>query len=778
MKLPRFKPPKHWRFPAWLTPKRVAMAAALAGATVALGAGGTWASGAAFNAFNLSNPGRAQLGSIWRYWQRYGTDDGMRKKLVGSMALGYGTAFGLPLIVYAYARQGRPLYGAARFATIGEMEDYGLFKGDGIIIGKIGGRYITYPGEEFVLVSAPTRSKKTQGMVLANAIEWPDSMLVIDMKDLEIFEASAGWQARMGKKVGVWSPYDDGGRTGQHNFLAYIRPDAAHVVGDLFELSYWWFPDAPDGQGSSSNFFQTQCRNLIVGLGLYLLETPETQMPRTMGQMLRLASGGGEQGLREHIEALITKRQKAGKRLSASCERFLGRVLSCSDSPETFVSIFSTFTGALSMFDDPLVDAATSGCSFDVSRLMYEPMALYAHVPFGKLEQSRILLNAFLSQVVSLNSRRLPKNDPQRRIKCLGLFDELTVAGRINVYAEGIGFLAAYGWRFLSVCQTQAQLAIPYGDKGAEIITDNHGCQIIFAPRRETTAEQYAKDLGTLDERVRSHSRNTGGQGTSTGENVTIQRRNLLTPDEIRYLDEDKLIALFRGLRPVLAEKALVYKDQLLKDRVITPPKIPALNLAAHIARIEMRWRALKPGEGETELIPVEELHGVKVPLRPPGGVVPPEQVDDFIDDFFDGALGDMPAASAAVDAEGKNWVEEGDEPQPPAVVVRQTPATTAATTTPQEFAELRGDLDIAVLDEPTEGEQDEPTDIAHAADGNAGAGGLRDATEGAAARREDAQPGKRSGKAGNAGRGRKDPEGNSGSGGRSARVSSRTARR
>jgi type IV secretion system protein VirD4 len=703
----------------------------------------------------------------------------MRKKLVGSMALGYGTAFGLPLIVYAYARQGRPLYGAARFATIGEMEDYGLFKGDGIIIGKIGGRYITYPGEEFVLVSAPTRSKKTQGMVLANAIEWPDSMLVIDMKDLEIFEASAGWQARMGKKVGVWSPYDDGGRTGQHNFLAYIRPDAAHVVGDLFELSYWWFPDAPDGQGSSSNFFQTQCRNLIVGLGLYLLETPETQMPRTMGQMLRLASGGGEQGLREHIEALITKRQKAGKRLSASCERFLGRVLSCSDSPETFVSIFSTFTGALSMFDDPLVDAATSGCSFDVSRLMYEPMALYAHVPFGKLEQSRILLNAFLSQVVSLNSRRLPKNDPQRRIKCLGLFDELTVAGRINVYAEGIGFLAAYGWRFLSVCQTQAQLAIPYGDKGAEIITDNHGCQIIFAPRRETTAEQYAKDLGTLDERVRSHSRNTGGQGTSTGENVTIQRRNLLTPDEIRYLDEDKLIALFRGLRPVLAEKALVYKDQLLKDRVITPPKIPALNLAAHIARIEMRWRALKPGEGETELIPVEELHGVKVPLRPPGGVVPPEQVDDFIDDFFDGALGDMPAASAAVDAEGENWVEEGDEPQPPAVVVvRQTPATTAATTTPQELAELRGDLDIAVLDETTEGEQDEPTDIAHAADGDAGAGGLRDAAEGAATRREDAQPGKRSGKAGNAGRGRKDPEGNSGAGGRSARVSSRTARR
>lgn len=771
--------PVPWKFPDWLTPKRVAMAAALTGATIALGAGGTWASGAAFNALNLSNPARAQLGSIWRYWDKYGTDEGMRKKLYGSMALGYGTVFGLPLVAWAYAKQGRPLYGAARFATVGDMDAYGLFKGDGIIIGKVGGRYITYPGEEFVLVSAPTRSKKTQGVVLANAIEWSGSLLCIDMKDLEIFEASAGWQAKKGKKVGVWSPYDDGGRTGQHNFLAYIRSDAAHVVGDLFELSYWWFPDPPEGQGSSAGFFQTQCRNLIVGLGLYLLETPETEMPRTMGQMLRLASGGGEHGLRDHIEGLITDRQKAGKRLSASCERFLGRVLTCSDSPETFVSIFSTFTGALSMFDDPLVDCATSGCSFDVSRLMYEPMALYAHVPFGKLEQSRILLNAFLSQVVSLNSRRLPKNDTQPRIKCLGIFDELTVAGRINVYAEGIGFLAAYGWRFLSICQTQTQLAGKYGEKDAETIVDNHGCQIIFAPRRETTAEQYAKDLGTLDERVRSHSRNTGGQGTSTGENVTIQRRNLLTPDEIRYLDEDKLIALFRGLRPVLADKALVYKDPLLKARVIAPPEIPALNLGAHIARIEMRWRALKPGEGEAEPLPIEELHGVKVPQRPPGGVVPPEGVDEFIDEFFDGGLGDAPAAAAAVvDGGGENWVEEGDEP-PPRAVVHQAPTSLAAASALEEPAGLYGDVDIAVLDDPTEGVPDEePSDTVLAADSDAGAGGVRDAAEGSDAGRGDAPAGKRSGKAGDAGRSRKDSAGNGGSGGRSARVSSRAARR
>jgi type IV secretion system protein VirD4 len=774
--------------PRWLTPKRVAVAASLAGATLALGTGATWGSGALFNAFNLSAPGRAQVGSIWRYWSKYGSDPVMRKKLVGSMALSYGTSFGLPLVAYAYMKHKRPLYGAARFATLGEMEAYGLFKGDGIIIGKVGGRYITYPGEEFVLVSAPTRSKKTQGVVLANAIEWPESMLVIDMKDLEIFEASAGWQAKQGKKVGVWSPYDEGGRTGQHNFLAYIRTDVAHVVGDLFELAYWWFPDPSEGRGSSSDFFQTQCRNLLVGLGLFLLETPETELPRTMGQMLRLASGGGEHGLREHIERLITQRHEAGRRLSASCERFLGRVLTCSESPETFVSIFSTFTGTLSMFDDPMVDAATSGCTFDVSRLMYEPMALYAHVPFGKLEQSRILLNAFLSQVVSLNSRRLPKNDTRRRFKVLGIFDELTVAGRINVYAEGIGFLAAYGWRFLSVCQTQTQLASKYGEKDAETIVDNHGCQIIFAPRRETTAEQYAKELGTVDERVRSHSRTVGGQGTSTGENTSIQRRNLLTPDEVRYLGEDHLIALFRGLRPVLADKALVYRDKLLSQRVITPPEIPALDLAMHIARIEMRWRALKPGEGESEAdeIPVGQLHGVTLPPRPPSGEIAPEHVDNFIDAFF-GGLADAQDSDAGVAACNENWVEESGEPPAPPLTPRDGDKgqgngarAEAATAVTEEPPGLYAEVDLGVLDEPgPDGDADGITTSDAARSGSGlGTGGVRDSAEAANAGRGDTPPGQRSGAAGNAGRGRQDPAGHGGPADRGTRRGGRAAGR
>jgi type IV secretion system protein VirD4 len=501
-----------------------------------------------------------------------------------------------------------------------------------------------------------------------------------------------------------------------------------------------------------------------------------------MGKMLRLASGGGEEGLRGHIETLISRQQAAGQRLSANCERFLTRVLNCSDSPETFVSIFSTFTGVLSMFDDSLVDCATSGCSFDVTRLMVEKMALYVHVPFGKLQQSRVLLNAFLSQVVALNSRHLPQVDQARRYTVLGIFDELPVAGRINVYADGIAFLAAYGWRFLSITQTQAQLAIPYGDKGAEIITDNHGCQLIYAPRRETTAEQYAKDLGTLDERVCSDSRNAGPGGTSVGQSHTIQRRTLLTPDEIRYLGPDKLIALFRGLRPVLADKAWVSGDPALKARVLPPPRIPALDLDGHIARMEQRWRALKPGEGENEPIPVSQIKGVTLPPRPPGGEIPPDQVDAFIDDFFDGGLGDP---LAAPDEEADNWVAEGDVPPAapePAATSAQAPRPMrplAAAAALEEPPGLDGNVDLTVLDQP-DGDSDgnATTQTDRDVDGQRpAAGGLLDnTTEGTATGRKDTQPGQRSGAAGDARRGGKDPAGHSGAAGSRPRGRGRKA--
>ena len=79
-----------------------------------------------------------------------------------------------------------------------------------------------------------------------------------------------------------------------------VHPDDCEC--DLLTIGQVFFPN--DGSGTSSEaFFNDQARNLFLGIGLYLLETPE--LPRTIGEMLRQSSGKG-QTLKEHFGDEIT----------------------------------------------------------------------------------------------------------------------------------------------------------------------------------------------------------------------------------------------------------------------------------------------------------------------------------------------------------------------------------------------------------------------------------------------------------------------------------------
>lgn len=93
-----------------------------------------------------------------------------------------------PLAVAKLLDRERPTYGDARFAHPGEIRKAGLMgEHQGIIVGRIGGRYLIFGGQQFVMMSAPTRSGKGVGIVIPNLLNWADSAVVTDIK-LENFE--------------------------------------------------------------------------------------------------------------------------------------------------------------------------------------------------------------------------------------------------------------------------------------------------------------------------------------------------------------------------------------------------------------------------------------------------------------------------------------------------------------------------------------------------------------------------------------------------------------
>ena len=594
-------------FAAWPTGRKVAAGVFAVIGYVALACAAVYMAGVLFLVLNKADPRQAGFTSIARYWDLYADDAGLRGKLVASMVVsGLGLLVVLPGALFVASRPRRALHGDARFASPGEVAKAGLLgtaKGGGpsILVGRHRGKFLALPGQLSVMLSAPTRSGKGVGVVIPNLLNWPDSVVVLDIKG-ENYDITAGYRAEHGQAVYAFSPFDECARSHRWNPLTAVRTSPLHRVGDLLTIGQVFFPN--DGSGTSSEaFFNDQARNLFLGLGLVLLETPE--LPRTIGELLRQSSGRG-QSLKGHLSALIEQRKTAASvghpPLSDECTDALQRLLS--NSENTLTSIVATLNAPLTIFADAVVDAATSADDFRLEDVRRRRMSIYVRIPPNRLASARPLLNLFFSQLVSLNTQHLPEQDPSLKLQCLLVNDEFTAMGRVGVISTAAAFLAGYNLRLLTVVQAMSQLDAVYGDKDARTFATNHGLQILYAPREQRDADEYSAMLGHFTERAesRGRSRSFSQHGhSSVSHNESDQRRALLLPQEFKELGGERLVVIFENCKPILGEKIRYHRDKVFTARLRPPPAVQQIDMDLHLARVQQRWRyandELAPGE-------------------------------------------------------------------------------------------------------------------------------------------------------------------------------------
>lgn len=634
------------------TVAKVAFGAVCAGI---LCAGGTWLSGAAFVAMNkqFSKVSQVRLESLPYYWQRYGDGhDPVRKdRLVKATTGGYGSLALLPAaIVVSRMRRRQKLFGDARFADEAEIRAANLLTGEGIIVGKWKDQFLTLPGQQYVWVAAPPRSGKGRGIAITNLLNWADSCIVFDVKG-ELFDATSGIRAAYGQKVFRFAPFDPEFKTCRYNPLGYVSTDPLKRVSELREIARMFYStDSTKTSGDSGNFFADQATDLFMGLGLYLLETPE--MPRTFGQMLRLASGAGKP-LQQVLADLINDRVKAKRPLSHECTDALNRVLVTPSN--TFGGIKSTFTGPLTIFADPKVDAATSGNDFDLRYVRRDLMSIFLCIPQRNIADAQVLTKLLYTQAINLNTDKLPEQDETLQYQCLCVLDEFIVAGRLDVLAQTMGLLPGYNMRVLIICQSDAQVAGLYGKDTAQAMRTAAALQVLFAPKEQSDAEAYSKMLGhyTAENVSRSHgtSHGRGGGGSNNGTSEGQASRPLMYPQELKLLGRHNQIIVLEGHRPILCQKSYWDKNPTLAARKLPAVKVPPLDVDGHYARSNGQVRDVRPDEGVRELIPAERLVLDKAPLPPLQASASAEERAHFVNGFW-GAMGGEPL--------------DGDEPAAP----------------------------------------------------------------------------------------------------------------
>lgn len=628
------------------------------GMALCVGAG-TWLSGASFMAMSERSVQRVpnvKLTSISRYWSEYGDDPKQAKRLKLSMGLSYGlTCLVLPFgFGMAALGRRRPLHGDARFANGAEIKSAKLLDGEGIIVGKYRGRYLTYPGQQYVWVAAPPRSGKGRGIAVPNLLNWSGSVMVLDFKN-ELWELTSGFRASCGHKMFRFAPFDKDGSSSRCNPLGYVRNDELNRVSDLLAIGNIVYPEpAGSGEGGSSKFFAESARNLFLGLGLYLLETPE--LPRTFGQMLRLASGNGKP-FHVYLSDLIKKRIAEKRPLSRECVDALNRFLS--NAAQVLSSILSTFTAPLTLFMDPVVDAATSGNDFDLSKVRNEHMGIYLCIPFENVPSSRLLVNLLFTQAININTREQPKPGMHQ---CLMLLDEFAVPGRIDVLTRSIGLMPSFDLRVLIMCQSESQVAFEYGKDTAKTIRTAMGMQVLFPPKEQEDAEAYSRMLDNQTELVRNRNSSSGRGGTSSGHSEQQQRRALMLPQEIKRLPNTKQIIVMEQCLPILCDRANYDADAELERRSkIRQAVIPPLDLETHVARIHLCVRPMEADEGTAaKPVPVERMAPNFKQMPPLRNGATDEEIDKWQDSFFDMVV----SSAAAIAAAAEPPVQEAQAPK------------------------------------------------------------------------------------------------------------------
>ena len=616
------------------TAKRVLIALGVATYLGATSAATVYGSAALYMLFHKQRPAGITAGTMSAFWSEHSADPKERKKLqLALMVPPFVLLLLVPMGIAAATQKRRELHGSARFASAIEVRDAGLLGGQGIIVGKYRDKFLTLPGKQSVMLSAPTRSGKGVGVVVPNLLAWQDSAVVVDIKS-ENWAITAGFRAAHGQAVYAWAPFAEDGRSHRWNPLSAIRLADRHVVGDTLAIAQVLYPTDVRGSGTEG-FFNDTARNLFLGLALYLVETPE--LPRTIGEILRQSSGQG-QPIKQHLQGLMQQRVEGCSHprgpLSDACVDALMRFLSTSDN--TLSSILATLNAPLTVFSDPLVDAATSGDDFSVADVRRQRMTVYVCIPPNRLADARVLLNLFFAQLINLNTAELPEHNPALKHQCLVLLDEFTALGRINILNAAVGYLAGYNLRLVTVIQAVSQLESAYGQHDARTFATNHSLQVLYAPREQRDANEYSEMLGTFTQQEKSRGRSSSsgakGGGSSQSTNESSQRRALLLPQEFKELGVDREVLILENCKPILADKIRYYTDPVFMERLMPPPDLPELDLATHRARVEHRVRLA----GDDEEFGLDQIavdfHGL--PHLDADAL--PEQVQSFITGFFE----------------------------------------------------------------------------------------------------------------------------------------------
>ena len=287
-------------------------------------------------------------------------------------------------------------------------------------------------------------------------------------------------------------------------------------------------------------------------------------------------------------------------------------------APEkTYGSILSSLQSKLGKFDSKEIAELTSTDTIDFEEIGSKKTAVYV-ISSDTHTAYDFLLTIFFSQMIQQLYDFADQNGGKLKERTYFILDEFANIGKIPDFDKKISTSRSRGISFSVILQNIDQLEAVY-EKSYETIMGNCDTHVFLGSNSYKTVEYFSKALGEKTIERDSVSINRDRQNWKTGKSVSdqVMARALMTPDELRRLDNDLCIIFEKGIKPVKANKFYYFKHPMAR-------KMAEVEISHNdIGEIDRGpWRKYNPYNPYVEDDKEEKVQNLKV-----------ESLDDLFDD-------------------------------------------------------------------------------------------------------------------------------------------------
>ena len=430
-----------------------------------------------------------------------------------------------------------------------------LSKNKGIILAEDNYLPVDKRGNVNVLVVGGSGSGKSASYSIPNAYQMLGSYVFTDPKG-ELYDKTAGYLKANGYDIKVLNLVNPENSDG-YNPLMHIQSE---IDVDVIANTIIKGQDS-DGKGSDP-FWDNNAEMLLKSLIYYLLEKrPKEEINLTScAEMVRAAaSSNGTNLLRELMSELP---------LSHPARTNFQSVEVVAGSEKTYSSILSTLQSKLGKFDSQEIANVTSTNTINFEDIANHKTAVYV-ISSDTHTAYNFLLTIFFAQMIQQLYNYADMNGGRLKVPTYFILDEFANIGQIPDFDKKISTSRSRGISFSVILQNLDQLEAVY-EKSYETIMGNCDTHVFLGSNSFKTVEYFSKQLGETtiarDTKSTNRDKNFSKQGYSTSDQ--IMGRALMTPDELRRMDNDLCIIFEKGLKPIKANKYYYFTKPTMNRRL------------------------------------------------------------------------------------------------------------------------------------------------------------------------------------------------------------------